>query len=296
MTSLTLPPSVRGALWMMGSMASWAGMAAIARYFSNDFHTFQIVFFRSLFGMAFLLPWLMRAGLNGVKTDRVRMHLLRGFLGLGVIYLLFTAVAIAPLGEVAAIMSTRPVIASLAAIIFLHEVASGRRWTATGIGFAGAVLIIRPGYSDVSTGAALAFVSVLAMAALTIVMKSLARTEHPDTVVTWQMLVFTPCSLIPAIFVWKWPEYWWQFVLLAGTGFFGTLTQRCLTRAYAAADATVVVPFDFTRLIFSAAAGYFLFSEFPDPWTWVGGVLILSAVLWMTRGEALEEKQRDAES
>ncbi len=294
MTIPILPPSVRGALWMMGSMASWAGMAAIARYFSNEIHTFEIVFFRSLFGMVFLLPWLMRAGLGAIRTQRVGMHLVRGFLGLAVIYLLFTAVALSPLGEVAAIMSTRPVIASLAAIVFLHEVASGRRWTATGVGFLGAVLIIRPGFSEVSAGAALAFASVLGMAALTIVMKSLARTEHPDTVVTWQMLVFTPCSLVPAIFVWKWPDYWWQFVLLAGTGFFGTLTQRCLTRAYAAADATVVVPFDFTRLIFSAVVGYILFSEFPDPWTWIGGALILTAVLWMTRGEVQDEARRKA--
>lgn len=292
--TLALPSSVRGALWMMGSMASWAGMASIARYFSGEIHTFEIVFFRSLFGMVFLLPWIFKAGFGALRTQRIGMHLVRGFLGLGVIYMLFTAVALAPLGEVAAIMSTRPVIASLAAILILHEVASGRRWTATGLGFAGAVLIIRPGMSEVSTGAILALISVVCMAGLTIVMKSLARTEHPDTVVTWQMVVFTPCSLIPALFVWKWPEYWWQFVLLAGTGFFGTLTQRCLTRAYAAADATVVVPFDFTRLIFSALAGFVLFNEFPDLWTWIGGVVILIAVLWMTRGEARAERRQKA--
>ena len=98
-------------------MASWACMAAVARYFTGEIHTFEIVFFRSLFGGIFLLPWLLKVGLGGLKTQRVGMHLVRGFTGLAVIYLLFSAVAIATLGEVAAIMSTRPMVASLAAII-----------------------------------------------------------------------------------------------------------------------------------------------------------------------------------
>tara|TARA_R110000787_G_scaffold46459_6_gene112727 strand:+ start:215 stop:1102 length:888 start_codon:yes stop_codon:yes gene_type:complete len=283
---IDLSPTVRGGLWMMGSMASWACMAAVARYFTGEIHTFEIVFFRSVFGMVFLLPWLFKVGLlKGLRTQRIGMHMARGFIGLAVIYVLFTAIALAPMGEVAAIISTRPVIGSLAAVIILHEVASGRRWTATAIGFAGAVLIIRPGFSEVSTGALLALAAVICMAALSIIIKSLARTEAPDTIVVWQMVVFAPCSLIPALFVWQTPDFW-QFILLASTGLFGTLTQRCLTRAFAAADATVVLPFDFTRLIFAAALGYILFNEFPSLWTWAGGVLIFIAVLWMTRGEA----------
>lgn len=287
--TIQFPDPVRGALWMMGSMASWACMAAVARHFTGEIHTFEIVFFRSVFGGIFLLPWLFKVGLGGLKTRRVGMHLVRGFIGLAVIYLLFSAVARATLGEVAAIMSTRPMVASLAAILILHEAAHGRRWAATIIGFAGALLIIRPGMSDLSPGLILAFLAVIGMAALTIVMKSLARTERPDTIVVWQMMVFTPCALIPALFVWQTPDPV-QFVLLASTGLFGTFTQRCLTRAYAAADATVVVPFDFTRLVFSAILGLILFQEFPDVWVWIGGIIILCGVLWMTHLEAKEAK------
>ena len=270
---------------MMGSMASWACMAAVARYLSGDIHTFEIVFFRSIFGAIFLVPWLCTAGVSGIKTHRIGMHMVRGLVGLAVIYLLFAAIAQAPLGEIAAIMSTRPLVASLGAILILHEVAHGRRWTATIIGFVGALLIIRPGFSEVSVGVILALIAVIGMATLTIVMKSLARTEAPDTIVVWQMVVFTPCSLIPAIFVWQMPDTW-QFLLLASTGLFGTLVQRCLTRAYAAADATVVLPFDFTRLVFAAFLGWILFQEFPDIWVWAGGLIILIGVLWMTRLEA----------
>ena len=282
---IPLPDPIRGILWMMGSMASWACMAAVARHFTGEIHTFEIVLFRSVFGGVFLLPWLFKVGLVGLKTQRVSMHLVRGGIGLAVIYLLFGAVARAPLGEVAAIMSTRPMVASLAAIVILHEAAHGRRWAATVIGFMGALLIIRPGMSDASTGVVLAFLGVIGMASLTIVMKSLARTEAPDTIVAWQMMVFTPFALIPALFVWRTPDIW-QFLLLASTGLFGTLTQRCLTRAYAAADATVIMPFDFTRLVFSALLGFILFQEFPDIWVWAGGTIILTGVLWMARQEA----------
>lgn len=266
-------------------MASWACMAAVARSFSGEIHTFEIVFFRSVFGGLFLLPWVFKVGLVGLKTQRVGMHLLRGFIGLAVIYLLFEAIARATLGEVAAIMSTRPIVASLAAILILREIAHGRRWAATFISFIGALVIIRPGIAEVSDGVFLALLAVMGMAALTIVMKSLARTEAPDTIVVWQMMVFTPCAFIPALFVWQTPDVV-QFVLLASTGLFGTLVQRCLTRAYAAADATVVMPFDFTRLVFSALLGFILFQEVPEIWVWIGGVIIMTGVLWLARQEA----------
>jgi drug/metabolite transporter (DMT)-like permease len=287
-----IPGPVRGALWMMASTAAWSGMAAIARYLTRveGIHTFETVFFRSLFGMVFLLPWLFRVGLvSGLATQRFGMHMLRGLLGLGTIYLLFGAIAIAPLADISAIISTRPIFASALAILILHETASGRRWTAVILGLAGALLILRPGASlgtdGAATGVFMALAATGVMAALAIIIKSLAKTEKPDTIVTWQMLVFLPLSLLPALFVWKTPDLF-QFVLLASTGLLGTMTQRCITRAYAAADATMVLPFDFTRLGFAALLGWVLFAHLPDAWTWAGGALIFAAVLWMARGEA----------
>ena len=271
----------------MGSTASWCGMAAIARHFSGEIHTFEIVFFRSVFGSVFLIPWLLGVGLNGLKTNRVGMHLIRGLTGLAIIYLLFSAIQLAPMGEVAAIIASRPIFASVLAVLILHEASKGRRWSSAFIGFIGAVIIIRPGTTELSTGVLLALSAALTMAVLSIILKSLARTEKPDTIVIWQMVVFTPCSMVPALFVWVTPSLE-QLALLVGVGLFGTATQRCLTRAYAAADATVVVPFDFSRLIFAAVIGFLLFNEFPDIWTWVGGTIICLAILWMVKGESKE--------
>ena len=269
---------------MMGCTAAWAVMAALTRYLSGEIHVFEIVFFRSLFGMAFLLPWLFRKGLRGLYTQRLGMHMVRGFVGLATIYLVFTAISLAPLAELAAIMTVRPIVASVAAVIILHEVARGRRWSATFIGFVGALIILRPGISDHSTGALIMFVGVFFMAALSIIMKSLSRTESPDCIVTWQMVIFTPLTFFPALYVWQTPSLM-QLGIFVCIGLAGTLTQRSLTRAYAAADATVVLPFEFTRLIFSAGLGFLFFAELPDLWTWVGAALIFAGTVTMVHLE-----------
>ena len=158
---------------MLGATAAWAVMIALIRYVSDTIHTFEIVFFRSFFGMVFLLPWLFRTRLKGLRTGRIGMHLTRSMLGLTAAYLIFSAIAIAPLADVAAIITTRPIFASAAAILVLHEAAHGRRWTATAIGFIGALIIIRPGMVEVSTGLLLALIAVFVMAVVAIVMKSL---------------------------------------------------------------------------------------------------------------------------
>jgi drug/metabolite transporter (DMT)-like permease len=279
-----LPAPVRGAIWMMGSTAAWAFMAALTRVLSDDIHVFEIVFFRSLFGMAFLLPWLYRKGLRGIYTKRLGMHMARGFVGLATIYLVFTAITLAPLAELAAIMTVRPIMASVAAVIVLGEVARGRRWSATLIGFVGALIILRPGFSEVSDGTLMMLAAVVFMAALSVIMKSLSRTETPDCIVTWQMVIFTPMTFIPALYVWQTPTLY-QLAIFVLIGLSGTLVQRSLTRAYASADATVVLPFEFTRLIFSAALGFLFFAELPDLWTWVGGALIFAGTITMAHLE-----------
>ena len=87
--ALTPPGAVRGALWMLGSTLAWALMAGITRYLKDEMHTFEIVFFRSLFGAMFLLPWLCRLGLDGLRTQRFGVHMLLGFLGLAAIFALY---------------------------------------------------------------------------------------------------------------------------------------------------------------------------------------------------------------
>ena len=276
--------AVRGASWMMLSAFGWTIMISLARGLQDEIHTFEIVFFRSAFALVFFLPWFWGKGFSGLRTQRIGMHMARGLAGLAAIYLLFGALLFIPMGDVAAITFTRPLLASVGAVIFLHEVARGHRWIATGIGMIGAFIIVRPGISPLSPGQVMALACVVAMAISSLTVKSLARTEHPDVTVMYQIIVFTTLSLIPALFVWTMPTLE-QFARLVSLGLAGMLTQRAMTRAYTVADATIVLPFEYTRLPFAALMGLVLFGEFPDQFVWLGGTVIFVATIYMAHRE-----------
>ena len=278
---------------MLVSAASWSVMVSVARGLRDDIHTFEIVFFRSIFALMFLLPLFWSKEFSGLKTKRFGMHVARGVSGLAALYLLFGALVFIPMGDVAAITFTRPLIASLCAILFMGEVAKGHRWTAVIFGLIGAYIIVRPGISPMSWGQILAIICVFAMVITSLTVKSLTRTEQADTIVVWQMIIFTTISVGPAIYVWVTPNLE-QLGYLLMMGFAGAIAQRAMTRAYKAADATIVLPFEYTRLPFAAFMGLVLFSEFPDIWVWIGGTVIFAATFYMAQKERQEARAERA--
>lgn len=281
----SIPPTVQGALWMLLSAIAWTTMVAVARAMSDSLHVFEIVFFRSALALVFFVPWLCRAGLKSLHTTRIAMHLARGGVGLIALYLMFGALALMPLGDVTAITFTRPLFASLAVILLMGEVARARRWITTIIGFCGALIILRPGLEEFSTGQFMALGAALFMVVSSLTVKSLARTDSADCIAMYQVMLFTPLTLIPALFVWQTPGLE-TFLWLGLMGFGGMVTQRAMTRAYKATDVTVVLPFEYTRLPFAALMGLALFDEFPDIWTWIGGTVIFGATMFMAHREA----------
>ena len=178
----------------------------------------------------------------------------------------------------------------------LGEVIRVRRVIALVVGLTGALIILRPGFNEFSIGAGLVLLGALANATSNIIVKFKTRTDHPDTVVFYLALYVTPLILIPALFVWQWPNAE-QLMWLVAIGFCATLNQRFLSRAFAAADAgrdvvlvsdaTVVLPFDFVRLPFAAAFGFAVFTEIPDVWVWVGGSVIFGASIYLAHREAV---------
>jgi drug/metabolite transporter (DMT)-like permease len=130
----------------------------------------------------------------------------------------------------------------------------------------------------------LAAAALMALAFLTV--KSLSRTENPNAIVVMMGLLMTPMSLVPALFVWETPAVQlWPWLL--GLGLSATVGQVFLTRAFAAADASAVLPFDFSRLVFVSILGFLFFGERPDLWTWVGGGVIVAAAAYIAHREAV---------
>ncbi|MSO71519.1 MAG: DMT family transporter [Alphaproteobacteria bacterium] len=282
--------ALRGALYALGAAAGFAVMVALIRHLTETLHPFQVVFFRNLFGLACMLPWLAGAGLGALRTRRLGLYLTRGAVSLASMLAWFSGLALLPLDHAVALSFTAPLFTTMLAAGFLKEAVSTSRWAATGIGFCGALLVIKPGFAGGSPlGVAPATLLVLVSAVLTaiaiIVIKSLVRTEKPNAVVAYMTLVLAPLSLPFALPVWTWPdaEGWAVAVAIGGLA---TFAHLCFARALAAADASFVMAFDYARLPIAALIAFYAFGETPDLLTFVGGAVIAGAALSLARRES----------
>ena len=280
-----LPGAVRAGVWIALTGTTFTGMMTIARTLSPDLHVFVIVFFRALFGLVFLAPTALRRGTRGLHTTKLPLFVIRGVTAYVSIVGYFFAAALIPLADIAAIGLARPVFACIAAILFLGEIARGRRWAAIAIGFVGGLIVIRPGFAEFNIGVLYAVGAVSMTVFNTIFIKSLSFTEHPDTIAIYQGLCVGPIALVVALFFWATPTLE-QFAWLIAIGALGAATQRTLSRAYAAADATVVTVLDFLRLPIAALIGLLVFGEWPVIWVWAGGAVIVVSSIMLTRREA----------
>lgn len=283
-----LSPATQGALWTVIASFCVVAFTAIGKYLTAEMSVPMITFFRCVFGVLFIIPWVARVGLAGLATKRPVLLVARGINTLIGLYCVFFAVSLVPLADVVAIQYSKPIFASLAAVLILREVIYGARWHALLIGFIGMLMIIRPGFAEWNVGVLLALGAMAAGAFTTISVKLMTRTEPPDRIVAYTLLVMTLGSIIPAVLYWQTPnlEQLLWLVLLGGlaTGF-----QRSVARAYAAADATVVLPFEFVRLLIAIAFGFFIFGEALDGWTWAGGTVIFIASFYVVRAEAMRK-------
>jgi drug/metabolite transporter (DMT)-like permease len=285
-----LPAPVRAALWMTAASSAFAVMIILIRHLSATFDPLQVVFFRNVFGLIAMLPWLAGHGLGALRTRRLGLHALRASIGVVSMICWFTALSLMPLAQATALSFTAPIFASVLAVIFLGEVMRLRRWSATAAGLLGTLVILRPDGSSLEPAALLALASALLGALSPIFVKVMARSESTGAIVTYMVLFTTPLSLVPALFVWQAPSLA-QLGFAALLGLAGTLGHLCLTRALATADATVVVPFDYLRLPIVALLAWLAFAEVPVIWTWIGGAIIAASSLYMTLREVRLKRQ-----
>lgn len=280
-----LPQPLRAALWMVLACFIFSILNAFIRQSASYMHPFEVAFFRNLFGLVFMLPWLLRVGLSGLHTARVKLYFWRTLVGLCSMLTWFFALSLLPFAQAIALSFAAPLFATVLAATMLGETVRMRRWTATAIGFVGVLIIVRPGTAEFGVGAVLALVSAALMSISTIFVKQLSRTEPINAVVTYMVLLMTPMSLVTAVPVWDWPA-WSLWPWLVTMGAVGSAGHFCFTRSLQLADASAVIPYDYTRLLFVAGIGWIAFGEFPDQWTWIGAAIIAAATIYITRREA----------
>jgi drug/metabolite transporter (DMT)-like permease len=260
-------------------------MNVLIRIAAHAMHPFEVAFFRCLFGLVFILPWIVRSGPLLLRSRNRGFFLLRAGVGLVSMATWFYGITVVPLATATAVNFTAPLFATVAAALVLHEDVRLRRWSAVVIGFAGVLVIMRPASAPLDVNLLLLLLSAATAAMNNITVKFLARTETPSRIVAFFMVYLTPLSLIPALFVWQWPAPS-TFLALIGLGGLGTIAHLSVARALAAADASACAPFEFARLPFAALIGFACFGEITDLWTWVGAAIIAVSSIYVAYREA----------
>ena len=278
---------------MMLAAILLTSMGTIVRFVSEELHPFQVAFCRNLFGLVMLTPLLLRFGLEPLKTKRIGYMAARGIFNALAMLAYFLALGLMPLSEISALTFTVPLFVALLAVLFLGERLGPRRIASLAIGFSGALIILRPGVAVIDIGAMYALFSAATWAVAIIIIKHLSRTDSSVTITIYGLFFLVIFTLLPAYFVWKWPtgeQYLWLITLAAA----GTAGQLLFAQSMKNADATLVMPFDFTKLIWASLFGFLLFSEIPTIWTICGGAIIFASASYLTYREGREAKHLEA--
>lgn len=259
-------------------------MHTLIRHLATEMHPFEIGFFRTAFGAPVVCVLLWKYGLGILRTDQIKVHGIRSVGHVVAMMMFFTGLAVTPLATANALAFTAPLFAAVLAVLFLGEVFRWRRWAALLFGFAGTLVIIRPGIVEVDTGPILIIAASAIWGVILVIIKSLSGRDATPTIVTYMVIFMTPMSLIPALFVWIWPT-WEQLGILLILGVMGTVGHLTLTQALRVGEAAVVMPMDFFKLIWAAVLGFLIFAELPDVYTWLGGIMIFVSATYIALRE-----------
>jgi drug/metabolite transporter (DMT)-like permease len=282
MTPPAAPPAVpvlAAGLWMAGAIASLSLMAVAGRALAPELDTFELMLYRSVIGFALVVVAVRIMGrMHEITTRSLGLHFVRNVFHFSGQNLWFYALSVIPLAQVIALEFSSPLWVALLAPLVLGERLTRTRALAAAIGFAGVLIVARPGYTEVNAGVLAAAASAIGFAGNILFTKRLTRTVSIACILFWLTVMQAAFGLVTAGWdgdiVWPSAEAWpW----LAVIGVTGLLAHLCITNALSVAPASVVVPFDFARLPVIAIVGWALYSEALDPLVFAGAAVIFAA-------------------
>jgi drug/metabolite transporter (DMT)-like permease len=241
----------------------------------------ELAFYRFAFGLPPLLVWIMLTRNYGAwRTRRPLAHLTRGVLGLGAMIAAFAGLAYLPLAESATIGFVAPLFSVILSALILGEQVGRYRWSAVALGMIGVLIVMQPSGRDLPViGLGLALLAALGVAAVTIAIRQIGRTEGMATTVLWFSLfaIAVTGTLMPFHAEAHDARAW---AILAALGLAGGLGQLFLTSALRFAPVSVVVPFDYTQLLWAVLLGWLVWDTHPPSTTWAGAAVIVASGLY----------------
>jgi drug/metabolite transporter (DMT)-like permease len=279
-------PFLKAAGLMLLSTVFFGLMAVVIRIASNaGMSTVEIAFFRNLFGLAALLPFLRHGGRAVFRTRQLPRYVVRCAIGVASMLCGFWAIGHLPMSQAVSLSYSTPLFVTIAAVIWLGEVVRRRRWTAVALGFIGVMVIVRPGTEGFSAGSLVALAAAVLSSIVAIQIKQLSRVDAPDTIVFYTYVFWVPMSLVPALFAWQWPQGM-AWAWLAAIGALGTGGQLFWTRALKLGEVSALTPISFMQLPLVSVLAWLMFDEVISRWTVLGALIIFGANGYIAHREA----------
>jgi drug/metabolite transporter (DMT)-like permease len=267
---------------MVASALLFASMATTVRVASRELPNAPIVFFRHFIMLVFLLPWLWREGRHALDTDDFPGHLARGLAGVSAVACYFYALARLRLADAVLLAQSMPLFIPLVERAWLGARIPRRLWGVLVLGFAGLLLILRPGTGVFDPAALFGLAAAVLSSVAQVGVRRLTRTEPVTRIVFYFGLVASVASLLPAVYWWKTPSaaMWAVFLLM---GVFATVGQLTLTRAYLHAPAASVGPFLYVGPVFAGLIDWLVWGRLPDTLFVLGAGIVISAAILALR-------------
>jgi drug/metabolite transporter (DMT)-like permease len=279
-----MSPVTRGiSLFSVGSL-TLVVMATLVKALGTRLPAMEILFFRSFIGLLFVLPLFARDPLEPFRTKRLGMHFLRGATGAVGNACFFWTLTHMLLADAMALQFSRPLFMIPLALMFLGEIAGWRRTGVSIIGFIGILFYARPFTSGFDPSALIGALGAFAGGLVLIWIKRLARSEPTRIIMFYYAFWNAAFAFVPAALFWVTPSLP-ELAVLVLIGFLGISGQTMMTQGITQADATVLVPLDYSRIVYSAVLGYLLFGELPGVWSFVGMALIVTSSLYLVLTE-----------
>ncbi len=264
----------QGILWAIITCFLVSVMVAIVRHLSADFHPFQIVMMRNFFALVFLLPFIIKNIDTVVKTKHMKMHFVRGLVGLIGMLMWFYTITLIPLSEAVAITFIVPITTTIAAILFLKEKVDNKIWISLVIGLIGVLIIIRPGFRELKPAYLLALLIPFVWSTSNIFIKKMVATEKPETITLYLSFVVFILS-IPIAAPYLKPIPFADLIWFLLLGLISNASYIANAICYSKTEVSAVQPFDFTRLVFTSIIAYFAFGEKMELATFIGALVIV---------------------
>jgi len=285
----------RAVAWMLMAVACFSLMDAGMKQLASSYSTLQVTFLRGAASLPFVLVWVLAtAGPRSLVPKRWALHLLRGALGMAMIGCFVYALRSLPLSTAYTIYFVAPLLIAALSVPLLGEHVGPRRWIAIGIGLVGVLVVLRPGVGGfISVPGLMVLLAATAYAVAAITVSMLTRTDTPQSMVVWFLVIMAVGAGLLAIPDWQ-PLQLGHAALIAGMGLAGAGGQVALTRAFQLGEASLIAPLEYTGLVWVIGWDLLFWGALPDRFTWLGAAIIVASGLYLLHRERVRQVQAPA--